>query len=333
MGLARYVVQRFITYLLVLYIGLTITFFLPRFMPSNPIDNYIAQMQSRVGQTMTPAAIANLRNSLEQLYGLKGSLWSQYLHYMGSVILHFDFGPSFANYPDSVASLIFTALPWTAGLLLTSTIIAWMLGNMVGLVAGYFNKSRAASILEFFGIVLYPIPYYILALVAILILAYYIPVFPLTPTFLPGAMTLPKLGNILYNSFLPGLTLVLAAFGWNILSMKTLAVATKEEPFVTYARMKGTSDWTRMTNYVFRNAMLPQVTGLVLSLATIFSGALLTEILFSYPGVGLLMRTAAGSGDYNMLYGTIDLSIIAVATAAFALDILYPLLDPRIRFR
>lgn len=333
MGLVRYIAQRFITYLLVLFIGLTITFFLPRLMPSNPIDNYIAQIQSRAGQTLSPAAAQQLRNSLEELYGLKGSLWTQYIHYLDRVVLHFNFGPSFSNYPTPVSTIIFTALPWTAGLLLTTTLLAWLLGNLVGLVAGYFNRNRAATALEIIGIVLYPIPYYILALVAILVLAYVFPIFPLTPTFLPGALTLQKIGTILYNSFLPALTLVLAAFGWNILSMKTLAIATKEEPFVTFARLKGTSDWTRMTTYVFRNALLPQVTSLVLSLATIFNGALLTEILFSYPGVGLLMRTAAGSGDYNMLYGTITLSIIAVATAALALDLLYPLFDPRIRLR
>jgi peptide/nickel transport system permease protein len=96
-----------------------------------------------------------------------------------------------------------------------------------------------------------------------------------------------------------------------------LAVSTKEEPYVQFARLKGVPNWNRMTGYVFRNALLPQVTALVLSLGTIFNGALLTEMIFSYPGVGLLMRTAAGAGDYNLLYGSITLSIVAVATAAF----------------
>jgi peptide/nickel transport system permease protein len=132
---------------------------------------------------------------------------------------------------------------------------------------------------------------------------------------------------------LPGLTLVLAGFGWNILGMKSLAYATKEESYVTFARLKGVRPWRVMTSYVFRNALLPQVTALALSIGTIFSGALLTEVLFSYPGLGLLMRTAVGNGDYNMLYGAIAMSIIAVATAALVIDLLYPLLDPRIRYR
>jgi peptide/nickel transport system permease protein len=252
---------------------------------------------------------------------------------MQRVVLHFDFGPSFAFYPQSVNAMIMGALPWTLSLLLISTFLAWTLGNLVGLVAGYFHTKRSATILELVGILLYPIPYYILAVSLILLLAYVIPIFPLSPTFPVGQITPEKIGLILYNSLLPALTLVLAGFGWNILSMKALAVATTEEPYVTYARLKGSTHWTRMVSYVFRNAMLPQVTALALSLGTVFNGAILTEILFSYPGIGLIMRTAAGSGDYNVLYGAIAISIIAVATAGLIIDLIYPLLDPRIRHK
>lgn len=333
MGFLQYALKRIASYLLVLFAGITITFFLPRFMPGDPINNYISQVQSRAQQTLSPEALQQLRSSLEELYGLQGNLFTQYLNYLNRVLLHFDFGPSFTSYPEPVSAIILKALPWTVGLLVTTTLLSWLLGNLVGLVAGYFNKNPAATALEFFGIVLYPIPYYILALMVIMALAFYNPIFPLTPTWLPGPLSLDQVRLILYNSFLPALTLVLAGFGWNILSMKSLAVSTKEEPYVIFARLKGTSDWTRMTRYVFRNAMLPQVTALALSLGTIFNGALLTEILFSYPGVGLLMRTAAGAGDYNLLYGTITMAIIAVATAALIIDLIYPLFDPRIRLR
>jgi peptide/nickel transport system permease protein len=302
-------------------------------MPTNPIDGYIGQIESRAGQTLRPEAIAALRSNLEELYGLKGDIFSQYVNYLNRVVLHFDFGPSFTNYPEPVSSMIFRALPWTLGLLLTSTIFSWLIGNLIGLVAGYFHNKRSATILEVVGILLYPIPYYIMALTVILVLAYFLPVFPLSPTFPADGLTFGNAGIVLFNSALPAITLVLAGFGWNILSMKSLAYTTKEEPYVTYARLKGTSNWTRMTRYVFRNAMLPQVTALALSLGTIFNGALLTEILFSYPGVGLLMRTAASSGDYNLLYGSITMSIIAVATAGLIIDLAYPLFDPRIRNR
>ena len=333
MGVVQYVAKRVGLYLAVLFIGLTITFLLPRIMPTNPIDGYISQLQTRASGALTPESIAELRVNLEQLYGLKGDLFSQYIGYLDRVILHFDFGPSFAFYPQPVSQIIFTALPFTLGLLLVSTVIAWTLGNMVGLVAGYFHQKKAATVLEVVGILLYPIPYYILAVTVILMLSYVIPLFPLSPSFPVGQMNFQKFGMILYNSLLPALTLVLAGFGWNILSMKALTVATTEEPYVTYARLKGTSNWTRMIRYVFPNAMLPQVTALALSLGTVFNGALLTEILFSYPGVGLIMRTAASSGDYNVLYGAITISIIAVATAGLVIDLIYPLLDPRIRHK
>jgi peptide/nickel transport system permease protein len=329
----QYVAKRVGLYLAVLFIGLTITFLLPRVMPTNPIDGYISQLQTRASGALTPESIAELRVNLEQLYGLKGDLFTQYVAYLDRVILHFDFGPSFAFYPQPVSQIIFTALPFTLGLLLVSTIIAWTLGNMVGLVAGYFHQKKAATVLEVVGILLYPIPYYILAVTVILMLSYVIPIFPLSPSFPVGQLTPQKFGMIIFNSLLPALTLVLAGFGWNILSMKALTVATTEEPYVTYARLKGTSNWTRMIRYVFPNAMLPQVTALALSLGTVFNGALLTEILFSYPGVGLIMRTAASSGDYNVLYGAITISIIAVATAGLVIDLIYPLLDPRIRHK
>jgi peptide/nickel transport system permease protein len=333
MGVLAFVAKRIGLYFAVLFIGLTITFLLPRLMPINPVDGYIGQLQSRANGTMTAEAITELRSTLETLYGLKGDLFTQYVSYLKRIVFSFDFGPSFTYYPQPVSAMIFNALPWTLGLLLTATVIAWLMGNMVGLVAGYFHKKKAASILEFVGILLYPIPYYILAVSMLLLLAYIFPIFPLSATFPVGQMTPEKFGMVIYNSLLPGITLVLAGFGWNILSMKALAVATTEEAYVTYARLKGASNWTRMTRYVFRNALLPQVTALALSLGMVFNGALLTEMIFSYPGIGLIMRTAANGGDYNVLYGAITISIIAVATAGLVIDLLYPLLDPRIRHK
>jgi len=263
----------------------------------------------------------------------KGSLFSQYLSYLKRVFITQDFGPSFSSFPKPVSEFILQALPWTVGLLGTTTILSWTLGNSIGLLAGFFHNNRGATILEVIGVILYPIPYYIIALVLLLLFAYIWPIFPLSTTMRPGPLTLEKISNILYYSFLPALALVLAGFGWNILSMKSLAYAAKEEPFVKYARLKGVTSWTNMTSYVFRNALLPQVTALALSIGTIFNGAVVTEIIFSYPGLGLLMRTAVGNGDFNMLYGTISVSIVAVATVTLLIDLIYPLFDPRIRYR
>ena len=333
MGLLQYIGSRVASYLMVLFIGLTVTFFLPRFMPSDPIEQYIFDLQSTAGQSLSVEEMEYLRETLSQIYGLEGSLWSQYLGYLERVIFHFDFGPSFSGFPTPVMEFVAKALPWTLGLLATTTLISWTLGNLIGLIAGYFHDSKAATVLEVFGILLYPIPYYIVALVLILLLAYVWKLFPLTTTILPGPLTWTKVSAILRNSILPALTIIIGSLGWNILSMKALSFANKEEGYVTFARLKGTPSRKIMTGYVARNSILPQITALSLSLGAIFNGALLTEMLFSYPGMGLLMRTAASAGDFNMMYGTITISIFAVATAALVIDLLYPLFDPRIRYR
>ncbi len=332
-NLLKYLAARFATYLAVLFIGITIVFILPRLMPSDPIDNYLTNIQARAGQTLTAEQVAEIRAALVDLYGLKGSIWDQYLGYLKRVFLTFDFGPSLSGFPKPVTEFIADSLPWTLGLLSTATVISWTLGNLIGLIAGFYHHRKFAAVVETIGVLIYPIPYYIFALAMIILFAFLLPIFPLTTTIMPGPLTLQKILTILSNSVLPAMALVLAGFGWNILGMKALAFATKEESYVLYAHLKGVPSHKIMTSYVFRNAILPQVTALALSLGTIFSGALITEMLFSYPGMGMLMRRAIGEGDYNLLYGTISVTIVAVATATLVIDLLYPFFDPRIRHR
>lgn len=329
-GYLWFAAKRFVQLLAVIFFGVSAMFVVTYLSPIDPVEQVLGRLSAR--SNLSPEAIAATRAALTEMFGTNQPVLTQYFNFW-TRLLRGDLGASLMAFPTPAMELVLRALPWTLGLLLISTLIAWLLGNMVGLVAGYFHTKKAATILEVVGILLYPIPYYILAVSVILLLAYIFPIFPLSPTFPVGQMTPQKFGMVIYNSLLPALTLVLAGFGWNILSMKALAVATTEEPYVTYARLKGASNWTRMTRYVFRNAMLPQVTALALSLGTVFNGALLTEMLFSYPGVGLIMRTAASGGDYNVLYGAIAISIIAVATAGLIIDLIYPLLDPRIRHK
>lgn len=333
MGLVRYVAARVGMYIVVLFIGLTVLFIVPRLMPSDPIEGYLMRVQNQTNVTLSPEEVARIRASLQDLYGIGGSLTSQYFGFLKRVFITLDFGPSMNAYPRPVKEFVLIALPYTMGLLLTSTLVSWVLGNLVGLLAGFFNNSKGATVLEVIGVVLYPIPYYILALLLIILFAYIWPIFPLVTTIRPGPLTLTKLGEIIRSSILPALTLILAGFGWNILGMKALAFSTKEEAFVTFARLKRVPSRVIMTKYVFRNAILPQITALALSIGGVFNGALITEMIFSYPGLGSLMRTAVANADYNMLYGTISLSIVAVATAALLIDLLYPLFDPRIRYR
>ena len=214
-----------------------------------------------------------------------------------------------------------------------STLIAWVLGNFVGLISGWKPEKPAARIMEGIAITLYPIPYYILALVLSILFSYVWAIFPLTTTIRGAPWSWDLVRSIVWNSFLPSASIVIVVFGWWVISVKAQTTALKEEEFVRYAQLKGLSDARILTRYVLPNAILPQITFLALQIGLMFNGSLITEILFDYPGLGLLIYQAVLQGDFNLLMGTISLSVIAVATATMVIDLIYPLLDPRIRHR
>ena len=146
-------------------------------------------------------------------------------------------------------------------------------------------------------------------------------------------MTWEYIFSATYNSILPALSMILIGTGWWVISMKTLSTNVSEEDYVHFARIKGVKERKIMTRYVLPNAALPQVTMLALQIGSIFNGALITEILFGYPGIGTLIYNSILQSDYNLIMGTVSLAIIAVATATFIIDLLYPFLDPRVRYR
>jgi peptide/nickel transport system permease protein len=248
------------------------------------------------------------------------------------VLLTRDFGPSFSQYPIPVIELIARALPWTMGLMMTTIVVSWIVGNLIGLLAGFRKEKWFSKVLESASIVLYPIPYYIVALILIILLAHVFPIFPLATSVRGRGFNLEHIASILYNSFLPGISMVLVGTGWWVISMKTLAGGLAEEDSVNFARLKGLPENTIMMRYVMPAALLPQVTSLALRIGGLFGGALVTEILFSYPGLGMLVYSGIAQNDYNLIMGTISISIVAVAAATFVVDLLYPFIDPRIRY-
>lgn len=332
MKLLGYIASRLLAYVLVILFGITVIFFLPRFAPTDPVESMLGKISSQ-GQYMAADQVDALRRSLTDAFGLNGSLLTQYLHFMRRVVLTGDFGPSLAMYPTSVNSLIRQAMPWTFGLLLSATLIAWILGNIVGLLAGWRPGRASSRILEGIAICIYPVPYYIVALVLSILFSYVWPIFPLTTTVQGQAWTLQFVRSAIWNSILPATSIVIVVFGWWVISMKAQTAALAEEEFVRYARLKGLSERRILAAYILPNALLPQITFLALQIGLMFSGAIVTEVLFSYPGLGSLIYTAVIQGDYNLLMGTIALSIVAVATATLIVDLAYPLLDPRIRHR
>ncbi len=328
----RFFLSRLLTYALVVWISITIVFFVPRFIPGNPVEAMLGRLMSQ-GQTMDPALVQSMRETMTQMFGLEGTLWEQYTSFLRRVLLTRDFGPSLAFYPTPVNALIARSLPWSLGLMLTALAISWLLGNLIGLLAGYYNRKFGSKLIETVAMVLYPIPYYILALLLVILLAYIWPVFPFV--FLvsgePGSWAWMK--SVAYNSVLPLLSITLVSLGWWIISMKAMAIDTKEEDFIQYARYRGVDNNKIMLGYVARTAVLPQITVLGLSIGGVFGGSLITEILFGYPGVGSLVYRAILGSDYNLIMGTISISIVAVATATLVLDLIYPFIDPRIRYK
>ena len=332
MHFLRFLISRLITYVLVIWIGLTITFFVPRFLPTNPVESMLGRIMQR-GAYMEPEQIQSMREALTQTFGLEGTLSEQYFGFFQRIFTTGDFGPSLAMFPTPVSELIARALPWTFGLLLVATVIAWVLGNLIGLIAGYQPSKAYSRILESLAISVYPIPYYIFALALIILFIHLIPIFPLAFNVRGEPYSLQYYLSAIQNSVLPGASIVIAGLGWWVLSMKALSADLAEEDFVEFAKLKGVGSRRIMWTYVFRNALLPQITVLALQIGSIFNGALVMEILFGYPGLGALTNTAVLQADYNLLMGTISISIIAVATATLLIDLIYPLFDPRIQHR
>lgn len=331
MKFKTFFLQRVLAWALTIWIGVTFIFFIPRMFPSDPVENMIAQMQTRSGN-MDPAEMEVLRQQLRVQFGLEGSLLQQYGSFLWNGLLHFDFGPSLMSYPEPVGDIIGRYLPYTLILSLTSTFLAWVIGNFIGLLAGFRKNKRSSKILEGIAICIYPIPYFLVALVLQIIFAFVLKWFPLQAVIKTGVGFGPWFGSLIKASILPAISLLLLGTGWWIISMKSLASTTAEEDYVRFARYRGLSEGTIGKSYVLRNSILTQITALAMSLGGVFGGSIMTEIIFGYPGVGSLIQSAILQSDYNMILGCITISIVAISTATLIVDLIYPFIDPRIRY-
>ncbi|MCE7989304.1 MAG: ABC transporter permease [Caldilinea sp. CFX5] len=333
MFIRRYLIPRLIQYILVIFFGVTAVFIIPRLLPNDPIMRTIAELRAR-GATLDPGSMDRIIADLTEMYGLEGSLLQQY----GAFWLRLargDFGVSFFQFPTPVNRLIAVAMPWTLGLLLTTTILSWVVGNLVGGLAGYFARKPWSRTLDLFAMIIRPLPYYIFAFGLLLLFAYYVRWFPIAGGASLGrqpSFTLSYALDVLKHAFLPALSLTILGGAVWFQTMKLVVQNVNAESFVQYAKLGGLHESRIVMRYVIRNAMLPQVTGLALSLGQIFSGALITEIVFSYPGLGSLLYNAIVTGDYNLIMGITVLSILAITTTILVIDLLYPLLDPRVRY-
>jgi peptide/nickel transport system permease protein len=328
---ATYLAQRLGQFLLVVFIGINLTYLITHLTPIDPVEQSIAAVTS-FGNT-SPEAIGAMRQSLRELYGLTGAPHQQYLAFWRRIATA-DFGPSLSAFPTPVSTLIARALPWTIGLLATATLLTWVLGNLLGGLAGYYQNKKSLKVLAIIAMGLHPVPYYIVAFVLLVMFGYLWPLLPIAggkAMNLGNEVSLAVVLSILKHSILPALSLLLVGLGGWFLGMRSLVSNIVSEDYVVYAELAGVDRRRILGSYVMRNALLPQVTGLALSLGAIFNGAIITEQVFGYPGVGSLLVSGVYAGDYGLVLGVATVSIIGVSTAVLIIDLLYPLLDPRVR--
>lgn len=328
-----YLLPRLAQYIFVVVVGVTAVFIIPRLTPIDPVQQQIATMTAQGSRD--PAAIERLQESLRDLYGLKGSLFSQYIS-LWKRLFTGDFGVSFSQFPTPAMELIMNSLPWTIGLMGTAMALSWTLGTILGGLISYFRTSGWAKALEKLVMVLRPIPYYVLALMILLLFCYLLPLFPIAGGFEAGreiGWNWSFLVDILKHSFLPALSLIVLTTAIAAQTMRLICSNLVEEDYVKYAQVGGLKDRTIASKYVIRNGLLPQTTNLTLALGQVFGGTVITEIVFAYPGLGYLLFQAITSADYNVIIGVITLSVVAIATGALILDLIYPLVDPRVRYK
>ncbi|WP_193103876.1 ABC transporter permease [Brachybacterium sp. FME24] len=329
MNLGRYIAQKTVWYLVALVAAVGLNFLLPRLVPGNPVDVIVSNLSR--GGSVTSEQQKEVYESYVQEFGLDQTLWQQFFTYLGKVFTG-DLGTSFAYYPASVNELVGQALPWSIAVQLPAILIGWVLGNIIGAIAAFRGGNWDRSVFTT-SLFLSAMPYYCLSIILLYVLAVVTGIFPvggayslgLTPEF-----SISFLWDALSYYWLPFLSLVVVFIGGQAVGMRSMAIYELGGDYVNYARAMGIGD-NKITQYIFRNAMLPQITGLALAIGTLVGGALITELVFSYPGVGTLLFNAIAANDYPVIQAITLIITVAVLLANFGVEIVYGIVDPRIR--
>ena len=325
----RYLVVRSSYAIVTALVAITLNFLLPRIIPGNP-----AAVILFANYHYLPPGKVKL---LDAEFGLTShNLGIEYIDYLKQLFLHFNLGISFSQYPNTVAHLIETHLPWTLYLLGVSTLVSSVLGVIFGRWIGWRAGSRGESVTSSVFIGLTSLPYFWLAIIFILVFAFMIPIFPLGGSFsitVSSSDTLAFLGSIITHSLLPIITIVITTFPAFALTMRNTMVNQNKEDYLLMARAKGLPMHVIEKRYAGRNAILPVTTHIVLAFGYIVSGAFFVEVVFSYQGIGYLLYQAVTSYDYPLVDGIFLMITITVIIANFLADLLYALLDPRVELR
>jgi peptide/nickel transport system permease protein len=326
-----YALRRIVYSLAVIWFASTAIFVLIHVAPSDPISYIVGRM------TVNGAAFANgeqLVASYRAQFGLDGSLPEQYLAYLGQ-LAQLNLGYSIPNFPTTVTDLILRALPWTLGLLVTTTIIAFVLGSLLGALMAWRHSSQLAQVVLTLFMLLSAIPYYLLALGLLYVFAYtlhWLPTGGVSNIMSTNPSPLDATIDAAVHSILPGLSVVLSAVGFWMISMRSAMVPVVGSDYLLLAEAKGLSKRRIFFRYALRNALLPQVTGLAIALGSVLAGQVLVEVVFSYPGLGRLLVSAVSGRDYPVVQGITLILVVTVTLGVLIVDLLYPRIDPRISY-
>lgn len=324
----KYILGKLKWYVLIFFAALFLNFFLPRLIPGNPVSALVAEMGSGGASS---DVLNKLYSSYMHEFGLDQPWYVQFIDYVMKV-LHGDLGTSFSLYPTKVNSILAQALPWTLALQAPAILLGWIIGNVLGVLAAY-KKGKFDGILFPASLFVSSIPYFCFAIILLYLFGVILNILPvgggysmnLSPTFSLGFML-----DTLKHYLLPFLSLLLVIIGGQAIGMREMSIYELNTDYVKYAKLLGISD-RKIVRYVFKNAMLPQITGLSISLGTMVGGALITEIVFSYPGLGTWLFNAIRQQDYPLIQGGTLVITLSVLLANFLIDIVYGLIDPRIR--
>lgn len=328
---AGYVLRRLAVFCLIVWVAASLNFVILRLAPGDPVTG----MLSRMGQQGASVSGSDeIIRSYRQTFGLDEPMVVQYLKFVVSYA-RLDFGLSLSNFPTPVSAIIGAALPWTIGLLATSTLIAFLIGTLLGALLVWRGTPRILRTTLPALMIAAAVPYYLLAILLLSVLAFGLHLFPASgtaPIGMAESTGLARATEIVGSSFLPALSIILAGLGGWMLGMRALMVSVLGSDYLLLAEAKGLSGRRILFRYAIRNAILPQVTVLALSLGSIVSGAVLVEVIFSYPGLGSMLYRAIQNADYTAIQGITFILVVAVGLAILVLDLVYPLLDPRIRY-
>jgi len=322
-----FIVRRVIFYLVAAWVALTINFFIPRAMPGNAVESVMSKFPN-----LQPSAYKALQALLG--VGHPGSLWAQYWAYLGNVF-HLNFGTDVTNYPASVASLLAQTIPWTITLVGTATVIAFLAGTVLGVVAGWRHGGWLDRVLP--GLMFFQaVPYFFLALILLELLAVRGHLLPVGQGYSGGLVPgwhWDFVSSAIYHSLLPAFTIVIASVAGWMLQMRNVMITTIGEDYMLAAQAKGLSNRRVMFSYAARNALLPQLQGFGLAVGFVVSGAIVMEIVFSYPGIGLLLLNAVTSNDFPLMQAIFLVITFAVLLANLIVDLIIVAVDPRARAR